>query len=258
MSCSIPAAHSSCADVEPARPAGRCRRATRAAAPASAATCVQWPRSGWYCVARLRTLATRTSSNSGGSRRLEVAREEHALAQAGVGDLEALGADRLHRRGDDDRAGEDQPGASRLDPVELRRARRPAATRARSISSSSASRSSSAPCTPIEGLPAACRGRRGEVAHGAADPDHRPAESLAASRRAASSLERVRAQRVALLGAARACSLEEALGHAHGAERPRGAVASSRRSRTRTSCRLPPPRSSTAPSRSVVELTAAR
>ena len=107
---------------------------------ASRATCSVCAKSAWYWAARLRTDARRTSSNSGGSRR-EQRLEEDALAQAGLGGLER----RRSRRPPSPCRSTSAPARIRsprsgLMPGTVAALGRRSARRARSISSSSASR----------------------------------------------------------------------------------------------------------------------
>ena len=106
-------------------------------------------------------------------------------------------------------------------------------------------------------------GGGGEVAHGAADAHQAPAATLArASSREPRRLARA-ARRRARAAPPAACAWPGrwAAGSARSCAPCRAATSPScaiSRSATRTSCSEPPPRSSTQPSRSVVELTAAR
>ena len=131
----------------------------------------------------------------------------------------------------------------------------------RSTSSSSASRSMTMPCTPLDGRPAAAaRRRRGCAPSRRCRPDVRRAGAAGAAQplAPASSPRDVLAQLLQLLALGGPVGRQEALAHAHRAQRARSPSSRARRSATCTSCIEPPPRSSTQPSLSVVELTAAR
>ena len=156
---------------------------------------------------------------------LEQRRVEDALAQAGLGHLErAEGAD-LHHRLDHQRAGEDQVAALGLD------ARHLAALLRRHVREA-VDEVVERVALEHEALDAERRllggdlGRRGEVAHRAADAGEARAVAarLRQPARRAELLLHVRAQRLELL-ALDVVAGQEALGHAHGAERPRAGVA---------------------------------
>ena len=159
---------------------------------------------------------------------------------------------RLH----DERAREDEVGARGLDARDLAALGRRAARPARSTSSSSASRAITKPCTPNSGSPArAARRRRGCA------PCRRCRRG---GRRRCGQPRRARARSATCSRSALSC-LAWPVRRRGGSARssaPRPAATSRARARgapaTRTSCIEPPPRSSTAPSLSVVELTAAR
>ena len=113
----------------------------------------------------------------------EQALEEDPLAQARLGHLDRVEAALLDRGAEHERAAEDHVGAVVLDALHLRRASRRGGRRARSISSSSASRVSWKPCTSMSGRSSALHRRGRQVADRPADADEAaaalpPAEPL--------------------------------------------------------------------------------
>ncbi len=186
----------------------------------------------------------------------EMALEEDPLAQPCLGDLQLLEAPGLQRAPTTTAPGQDQVGARRLDP---RHAARSAAGSAasRCTSSSSAASVTVAPWTPLVGIPAA---------RWAATARLRTVPPIPTSRRPVAR-QPGRATELAgdVLAAAppAACaSPGRGPGESARSSAPPPAATSPTRApagrRTRTSCIEPPPRSSTQPSPSVVELTAAR
>ena len=200
----------------------------------------------------------RTSSNSGGSPSSS-ALEEDALAQAGLGRLER----RRSRRPPspsaiDERAGEDQVAARGLDARDARRARRPAARRAARSARRARRARCTKPWTPNDGSAGGALRGGGEVADRAAD--RRPAARRRRASHGARSSSSATCSRSALSclrlagsppGRKRSVMRTAPSGHERASVAQRGR-------RRATSCIEPPPRSSTTPSASVVELTAAR
>ncbi len=210
MSWSIAAAHSSSrSQGSPLPSSSHMERARRA-------TCSVCARSEWYWAARLRTAASRTFSISGGCRpSSSEAKKTPSRRPASLTSMRVEAAG-LHHRLDDHGAGQDQVGALGLDARDLRPL---------------GGREVGEPVDEIvehgpaqrEALDAERRqllghlGRRGQVSHGAAD-----ARQRAAVVKPRGVLERggdVLAQRLEVLGLD-ALAGQEALGHAHGAERP--------------------------------------
>ena len=130
----------------------------------------------------------------------------------------------LEHRLDRRRAGEDDVGARGLDARDLRALGRRAASASCSTRSSSASRVIVKPCTPNVGRPAACCAATARLRTVPPMPTSRSALRDRTARRSSSSRD-VLAQRLEVLLAGRAVVVEEALGHAHRAERPRAQVA---------------------------------
>ena len=192
-----------------------------------------------YCAARLTTLARRTSSNSGGSPPRWRSKNTPSR-RPGLGDLERLEAAGLHHRLHDDRAGEDEVAARGLDARDLgalgRRAARPAARRGRRAPRARArspgrrtrarSRSRCAAAARLRTVPPM--------------PTSRAAERPQPRRRARACRRRAPRSSLELLGLGRAVAGEEALGHAHRAQRPGvelARVAARRRARAASSRR---------------------
>ena len=190
----------------------------------------------------------------------EQALEEDALAQARLGRLEAVEAARPAAR-----------PARRRRPARIRSARAGLmpGTLARSAAGSAASRStSSSSAVALDHHPLHAVGRQpggalrggGEVAHRSADADEprRRRRARRATARSASSLGDVLAQLLELPALGRAVRRQEALAHAHRAERHEPdslCEALARRARAASSRRRGRARSRRS---SVVELTAAR
>ena len=148
---------------------------------------------------------------------LEVGGEEHALAQACLGDLHAFEAAGLHHRLHDQRAGQDQVAALGLD------ARHLGALGRREVGEPVHQLVQRVPAQR-EALHAERRqlgrqlGRRRQVSHGAADA--RELAAVLQPRDVAERVRHVRPQRLEVLGLDLLLG-QEALGHAHGADRPR-------------------------------------
>ena len=182
--------------------------------------------------------------------------EEHALAQPGAGDLHRVEAAESKHRLEHERGAEHDVRPRGLDAGQ-RALRRPAAPASSSISSPSASRCRRAPWTAVTGDAGAPLRRGREVARGAAHADQvRAAGGEPAG--VGELLADRRPRALEALARHRAVAGQQPLADAHRAERPRVPTPRSRRPSTRTSCRLPPPRSSATPSTSPVVLTAAR
>ena len=148
----------------------------------------------------------------------EMVLEEHALAQAGLGDLDPLEAADLHDRLHDDRAAEDDVAARGLDAGELgalgRRARGQLVDEAIEL----VARDDVALDAGLGHLEVALR-RGGEVADGPADANQ--AGAATTQPRGALELGRDVADELAdLLRLGRAVAGKEALAHAHGAQAP--------------------------------------
>ena len=219
------------------------------------ATCSVCAWSMWYCSARLRTLDRRTSSNSGGSP-VEVVVEEHALAQAGLGRLDRREAAEVQDRLDDRGAREDQVGARVLDARDLRALVRLDARRGAGPARSARRADDVALDAELRDALGALHGG-GQVADGPADPDE-PVAGAGDPVAAVQLARDVLAQRLA----AASWTRRRRRGRSARSSGPRPAATSRSsaaiRDLTWTSCIEPPPRSSTAPSAKVVELTAAR
>ena len=189
---------------------------------------------------------------------VEVLAEEDALAQARLGDGDRLEAAVLEHRLDDHRAGEDEVGAGVLDALDV-------AALVGGHAASCSTRSSSAPARRSRS-PGCRRARAGRPAAWIAEARLRIVPPMPTSWRPArgsqsascSSVSRtcarsaLRAFFVGGSSSARKCSVIRTAPSGQEPSRPGW------RLRTSTSCSEPPPRSSTAPSARVVELTAAR
>ena len=205
--------------------------------------------------ARFITLARRTSSSSGSGCALSSRLEKDPLAPPGLCDFHRLKTAGTHHAEDDQRAGEDQVRPGRLDPGMLARSAAGSAASC-SISSSSQSRSTITPArhrsrrrVPVGRRPrgcGSCRRRQPGRPSGLGEP-------VGLLELAGHEIS----QRAQLDGGLAGPFGAGALGHAHRAERPRGEGPPPAPA-TRTICIDPPPSSSTQPSSSVVELTAAR
>ena len=231
---------------------------------ASAATCRVCGPSTRYCAAMFSTLARRTSSNSGSVRAARPSsrsKNTPSRSPASVVSIASAPAARSASRTTTAPA-EDQVGARGLDAGHARPLGRGQRRRAARSAPRAPRRAITVPCTPLRRQPGRALGGRREVADRAADADEADRRLRRASARATATpheLARdVLAQLAQLPALGRPVRRQEALAHPHGAERPGARVAAPARPATRTSCSEPPPRSSTQPSASVVELTAAR
>ena len=144
--------------------------------------------------------------------------EEHALAQTRLGDVDLLEAALLHDGLHDERAAEDDVGAVGLDPRDAAAlGRRQVGELVHHVVERGAGEDEALHAELGDvGL---ALGRRGQVAHGAADPDHPRARAP----QPRGALERPRDERpqlAQLLGLGRLVVGQEALRHAHRAERP--------------------------------------
>ena len=222
------------------------------------ATCSTWAMSDSYWIARLRTAASRTSSNSGSDAGEQRAGEEHPLAQAGLGDLDPVEVAELEHRLEHHRGGEDDVAATGLDPGH--RAALVDAGSAASVSTSSRSivgRDHEALDAEVDRSPSRALRGGGEVADGAADPDEPRARDCSSQSSPSSALAHVGADALRdpsswpVRSPGRNCSVRRTAPSGNDAILPRVAVPDL------DSCMLPPPRSSTTPSVSVVVLTAA-
>ncbi len=196
-----------------------------------------------YWIARLHTAAARTSSNSGSLAGEHLAGQEHALAQAGLGDLDAVEGAELEHGLDHERGGEDDVAAARLDPGHLAAlGDREAGERADELAERLAGEDEALDAD-VDLLGAPLLGG-GQVADGATDADQLIARALQPVD-AGQHLADVLAHLLELLLLGRPRAGEELLGQPHRAEleraqraarggpRPRSAACCRRRARAR-------------------------